>query len=228
MPIQQQPPVGNFSYYPLSACVTQAKNKLGIANTTIHDQKLYGYANAALIRMNSLQMMAVRNIDIKVVDGQATLPNGMIRFLAMRFSNDEGVCFGPYIADFAFLRSCGLGLDGDYADYAGFVMINDNVIEFKFPIEAPKSIKVAYIGKKVDEQGFGMIYDYMVEAVMYFICYNFIEDYPKGYEPWQYQAFRDQWKAQRDRVVGYDAWQSFNNNFNTMVSLTHPQVVTLI
>jgi hypothetical protein len=51
--------------------------------------------------------------------------------------------------------------------------INDDSIEFQFPEQAPRKISIAYRGRAVDKDGYPVIRDYMVEAVMYFICYNF-------------------------------------------------------
>lgn len=228
---QVQPPVGNFNYYPLDACITEAKEKLNITEGSVHDQYMRLLANRALLRMNSLGMMSINNITIDVIDGEAEMPNGALRFIAMRYCDEDGIPYSQYIADFNFLRQCACDLGGpglDYSDEKSLAMINGNKIIFKYPVEAPKKIKVAYMGRKIDEDGFGLIYDYMVEAVVYFICHQFVEKYPQSYLPWQYMEWKNSWKAQHDRVVSIDARQSFNNNFARIVSLSHPKIITLL
>jgi len=119
------------------------------------------------------------------------------------------------------------GTGEDNRHFSGNVMINNNTIIWQYPVDAPIAVNVAYQAKKVDEDGFILIYDYMVEAVMWYICWNFYLRYPKQYTPDQGAIWKREWKAQHDRVVSFDAFQSFQNNFAKAVSLSHPRVLSL-
>ena len=219
---------GNYKFVPIEDAITEAKQMLNIGDGTSFDIYLNTLAQRALVRLNSLGQLYVENITIPIDQGQATLPDNCVKIIAMRYCDADGKPFGAYVADFAFLDQCNLAVTGaDNRHFSGNVMINNNTIIWQYPNDAPTSVKVAYQAKKVDEDGFIMIYDYMVEAVMWFICWNFYLRYPKQYIPEQGALWKREWKAQHDRVVSFDAFQSFQNNFQKAVNLSHPRVLSL-
>jgi len=224
-----QAPGGNYRYIPLLVPVTDAKEMLGIESTTVHDPFLYRLAGNALLRMNSLKTMGVKNTVLDIVEGETELPNNMIRFIAIRYCDEKGISYGPYLADFSFMEECRCRCEdgSECGDWGSLMMIQDNKLIFQYPEYAPKKINMAYVGRNADSHGAAMIYDYMSEAVKYFIMYNFVERYPNQYTPTQHASWQQQWKSQHDRVISYDAMQSFQNNFERMVSLSHPVIIRL-
>ena len=219
---------GNYKFVPIEDAITEAKQMLNIGDGTSFDIYINTLAQRALGRLNSLGQMFVENKTIPIDQGQAELPDNCVRVIAMRYCDADGKPFGAYIADFAFLDQCNLVLAGvDNRHFSGNVMINNNNIIWQYPNDAPLSVRVAYQAKKVDEDGYIMIYDYMVEAVMWFVCWNFYLRYPKQYTPDQGAIWKREWKAQHDRVVSFDAYQSFQNNFQKIVNLSHPRVLSL-
>ncbi len=219
---------GNYKFVPIEDAITEAKQMLNIGDGTSFDIYINTLAQRALGRLNSLGQMFVENKTIPIDQGQAELPENCVRVIAMRYCDADGKPFGAYIADFAFLDQCNLVLSGvDNRHFSGNVMINNNNIIWQYPNDAPVSVRVAYQAKKVDEDGYIMIYDYMVEAVMWFVCWNFYLRYPKQYTPDQGAIWKREWKAQHDRVVSFDAFQSFQNNFQKIVNLSHPRVLSL-
>lgn len=219
---------GNYKFVPIEDAITEAKQMLNIGDGSSYDVYINTLAQRALGRLNSLGQLYVENVTLKTEQGQATLPDNCIKVIALRYCDYDGKPFGTYMADFAFLNQCNLSVEGgENRSFSGNVMINDNTIIWQRPSDAPMTVKVAYQAKKVDEDGFIMIYDYMVEAVMWFICWNFYIRYPKMYTPEQGVVWKREWKAQHDRVVSYDAFQSFQNNFQRAVNLSHPRILSL-
>ena len=219
---------GNYKFVPIEDAITEAKQMLNIGDGTSFDIYINTLAQRALVRLNSLGQLYVENITIPIDQGQAVLPDNCVKVIAMRYCDYNGKAYGAYVADFAFLDQCNLAVTGaDNRHFSGNVMINNNAIIWQYPNDAPTNVKVAYQAKKVDEDGFIMIYDYMVEAVMWFICWNFYLRYPKQYAPEQGLLWKKEWKAQHDRVVSYDAFQSFQNNFQKAVNLSPPRVLSL-
>ena len=219
---------GNYKFVPIDDAITEAKQMLNIGDGASYDIYLNTLAQRALVRLNSLGQLYVENITIPVDQGQEVLPDNCVKVIAMRYCDYYGKAYGAYVADFAFLDQCNLAVTGaDNRHFSGNVMINNNAIIWQYPNDAPINVKVAYQAKKVDEDGFIMIYDYMVEAVMWFICWNFYLRYPKQYVPEQGALWKREWKAQHDRVVSFDAFQSFQNNFQKAVNLSHPRVLSL-
>jgi hypothetical protein len=219
---------GNYKFVPIDDAITEAKQMLNIGDGTSFDIYINTLAQRALGRLNSLGQMFVENKRLTIDQGQAELPENCVRVIAMRYCDQYGKSYGAYLADFAFLDQCHLAVTGeDNRHFSGNVMINNNTIIWQYPVDAPIAVNVAYQAKKVDEDGFVLIYDYMVEAVMWYICWNFYLRYPKQYVPDQGAIWKREWKAQHDRVISYDAFNSFQNNFAKAVSLSHPRVLSL-
>jgi hypothetical protein len=222
-------PTGNHNHVPLSEAITEAKWLLGISETTIHDIELNTLAQRALIRMNNLNSIYIENVTLDVASGEAELPDNLLRIIAMRYCNANGVSYGAYAADFAFMGQCGCGLEGGTAstDLSSTIMINNGKIMWRYAELAPDKIKVSYRARKLDEDGFIMIYDYVVEAVKFFLCYQFSQKYMDRYLPAQYSEWKTSWRSQSERVISYDAFNSWQNNFSRAVSLSHPKIITL-
>ena len=104
-------------------------------------------------------------------------------------------------------------------------MIEDGKLQWKYPDNAPAKVRIAYRSRKSDKEGFTLIYDYMVECVSLYICSKFALKYIERYP--QYNEWRKQYKAQHNRVVSLDAFNSFQNNFERIVRASHPVIITL-
>jgi hypothetical protein len=216
------------NYRNLSDAIFEAKRKLGIQQTTIHDKDLSTMAQRSLLRMNNLSSIVIKNETLDVVEGIAPLPSDCLKFISLRYCGQDGVAFGAYVSDFAYLSECSCGVDGINQSYGGIVMINDRNITFKDIVNAPSKIKIAYRGRTTDENGLILIKNHVVEAVTMFICWQFAEE--NSHLPTygnKYQYYEQQWKALSGRVVSLDARESFNNNYASMVSLSHPRIISL-
>jgi hypothetical protein len=212
---------------PLEDAITEAKWTLGISETTIHDIELGILAQRCLINLGNLNSTYVTNEVIDVIDGEAQLPDHMVKLMAMRYCDQNGVAYGAYIADFSFLDECGCSVseDGEPVALYDIVMINNGMLQWKYPANAPAKVKIAFRSRKVDKEGFIMIYDYMVDCIKYYLCSEFGLKYIDKYPQWQ--MWRKYYKAQHDRVVSFDAFQSFQNNFEKMVKASVPKIITL-
>jgi hypothetical protein len=214
---------------PLDDAITEAKWMLGISETTIHDIWLNTQAERILINMSNLNSTAIYNTTLDVVEGEATLPDGMVRLLALRYCDSDGKSYGAYIGDFNFINksncSCDNNSDYPFTEYNTVLMINDSKLLWHSPSDAPSKVRIAYRGRRTDKDGFIMIFDYMVDAVKYGLCSEFALRYPSQYP--QFQQWRKMYKAQHDRVVSLDAANNFRNNFHKMVKTSVPQIITL-
>jgi len=218
----------NNGYRNLSDAIFEAKRKLGISQTTIHDKDLSIMAQRALLRMNNLSSLQINNMELDVVEGIATLPSDCLKFISLRYCGTDGVAFGAYVSDFAYLNECGCGINGINQSYNGIAMINDNTITFKDIVNAPHRIRIAYRGRTVSEDGFILIRNHVVEAVSMYLCWQFAEE--NSHLPTygnKYQYYERQWIALSNRVISLDARESFNNNFAAMVSISHPRIISL-
>lgn len=214
---------------PLEDVITEAKWMLEISETTLHDQWLYILAERTLIKMGNLNSTAVFNQTIDVIAGEAELPENVVRLMGLRYCDADGHVYGAYVGDFAFMEAtnCAFDNQGDSEAYnlEDIVMINDSKLMWKYPDNAPSKVKIAYRGRRVDSEGFTMIFDYMVDAVKYGIVSEFairkISQYP------QWPQWRKMYKAAHDRVVSLDAANSFRNNFTKMVKTSVQQIITI-
>jgi hypothetical protein len=222
-------PTGNNVSVPLSDAITEAKLALRISETTLHDRWLETLAQRALLRMNNLNSMSIINTRLEVDGGVAQLPDNVLRFIAMRYCDEEGHSYGGYITDFAFMEQCGCTLaeGAVWGDWGGVVQINDNKLMWQYPHQAPTHVNIVYRGRKLDEDGFILIYDYMVEAVKLYICKEFALSNMERYTPIQLAEWKKGWLSQSGRVVSYDAKMSWNNNFGAAVRITHPYIIAI-
>lgn len=216
---------GNYNKVPLDEAITEAKVMLRISETTVHDNDLAIFAQRALIRLGNLKQFEVENEVLDVVDGEVVLPEHLIRILALRYCNDENESYGITYADFSFMNQCGCTLTGESELLGNVVMINNGVLAWKYPANAPTKIRMAYTKRITDSDGFIAIYDYMVDAVKFYICWNFATMFIDKYPQWQ--IWKKEWKAQHDRVISIDAFNSFQDNFGKVVRASHPVIISI-
>ncbi len=222
-------PTGNYSHVSLEEPITEAKWELGISETTVHDIELQTLAQRALLRMNNLGSINIKTFRLKVIGGEATIPDGVLRIMAMRYCDEEGRSYGDYLADFAFMEECGCSFDkGVFSTpYVSNVMINNGKIQWRYHDMAPEYVNIACRVRTIDGNGFIMIKDYMVEAVKFFLCHRFALKYLEKYGRDRYLEWKKGWLNQSSRVVSFDAHDNFQNNFKRVVSLSHPRIIAL-
>lgn len=220
---------GNYSHVSIDEAITEAKWELGISETTVHDLMLQTLAQRSLTRMNNLGSIKIRNEKIKVIGGEAVLPDNVLRIIAMRYCDEKGNSYGDYLADFAFMDECGCSFDKGALSttLVSNVMIDDGKIRWRFHDMAPDYVKISFRSRILDKDGFIMIKDYMVEAVKFFICHRFALKYLDKYGRDRYAEWKKGWLSQSSRVVSYDTHTSFQNNFKRVVSLSHPKIIAL-
>lgn len=218
----------NYNSIPISDCIIEAKSELELSEGTLHDADMYNWAQKALMQMGGLQTMKIKNVKLDIVDGQADLPSDMLKFLALRFCDKDGVGYGVYFGDYNFLSECNCNVNGELMPYGSLVMINDNKIIFRSSDEIPEAVTLAYRGSIVDENGFVSIYPYMSNAIVAYICFRFCKKFMHvNRYAVKLQEWKSTWKAEHDRVVSFGAHQSFQNNQSVARRMTHPLIIAL-
>jgi hypothetical protein len=151
-----------------------AKALLRLDDTNEYDDELERWILARLMSMGGVDMFKVINTTLDVIDGIAPMPNGVSKFLAIRFCDgDNGASYGAYYVDTLFLDSCFCDVDGQRSPYGAVFTIVGNNIRFINPVSAPEKIQMAYKGHVTDGDGFIMIKDYMAYGLAGFAAFNF-------------------------------------------------------
>lgn len=230
--MQELAQTGNYRYVSLMDAVIEAKDDLGLTNT-VHDVKLINYAYKAVLDMNPLSLLNIINEEVDVEGGIALMPNNCITFMAMRYCDANGRTYGAYMADLPFLERCGClignGAVGDYKHIVGFT---DNRFVWYDPACAPVKIKVAYVGRKTDPSGSGMVLirDYMVDAVAYYVKWRFsttmLNTVPPRYTPMQNQEWKQMWIGSRAAVISADAQRDYFIKSQSFYSKLHPPIIS--
>ena len=111
--MQTPPPAGNYSLVPLENAVIVAEGMLGLTEDHPYRVRMMDFAQKATISMNPISLIELHNEEIPVINGVAKLPEGTLMPLAMRYCTNEGVSYGPYIADIYWLENCGCEVSGN-------------------------------------------------------------------------------------------------------------------
>ena len=218
----------NF-YIDLTDAVMEAKRKLRITQTSIYDAELEGFASDCLKQVRALSTLIISNTTLDVVQGEAVLPKGFQKIIAVRFCDTDGIGYGNYFADFAFMNQCGCEIYGGeiWGWDVGGMMINGNKIIFANPQNAPSKIKISYKSTLIDGDAYVLMPERSKLMVVYYLAHQFVSVYPKQYETWQYQEWKKEYMAKRDAVISEAARDSLTKNMAMMVSLTHPLIIQL-
>jgi hypothetical protein len=224
--MQDLPQTGNYRYIPLSDAITTAKDMLNISDTTEHDIFLYNMAHKAVLNMNPLSLLHIRNDEIVVEEGVAQMPNNCITYLAMRYCREDGTVYGPYMTELNFLTACNCTVS-ETGDFSGLVTYTDDKFIWANPLNAPAKIKVAYMARKTDEDGnnLPMIRDYMEEAICYYIQHKFVEKFPKKFATWQYQEWKNGWIGSRSAIISGDAQRDYFTKSRSFYNKLHPPLI---
>jgi hypothetical protein len=230
--MQEQAQTGNYRYVSIMDAVIEAKDDLGITNS-IHDVKLINYAYKAVLDMNPLSLLNIINEEVDVEGGIALMPNNCITFLAMRYCDGNGRTYGAYMADLPFLERCGCVLaNADVGNFRNIVGFSDDRFIWYDPAHAPVKIKVAFVGRKTDPSGSGMVLirDYMVDAVAYYIKWRFsttmLNTNPPRYTPFQNQKWESMWIGTRAAIISGDAQKDYFNRSQSFYNKLHPPIIS--
>ena len=220
---------GDYLPVQLSDVISEVKSMLEITETTEHDPDLYKWAYDSLYKMNALQTMVIKNVTLDIEDGEADLPPDMLQFLALRFCDEHGRSYGIYLSDFNFLKDCNCSLDGEYESYQSYFMINDSKLVLKYHGEdMPKKVVLAYRGAITDQEGFRVIYSYMSDAVVNYVCSRFtLKYYRIPMHGQRHALFTRNWKAQHDRVISKGAHQDWIKNRQSLYFATHQMILSI-
>lgn len=230
--MQEQSQTGNYRYVSLNDAIIDAKDDLGITNN-INDITLTNLAYKAVLDMNPISLVNIINEVVDVEGGIAMMPNNCISFLAMRYCDNNGNTYGPYIADLVFLEQCNCSLaNADVGDYKGILTFSDDRFIWYDAANAPTKIKVAFMGRKLEPNGSGLplIRDYMVDAVAKFIKYRFAQKFlntsPPRYTPLQYEEWKREWIGARNAVISGDAQQNFILKIRSFANKLTPPLIS--
>lgn len=141
-----------FSYIPYSQVIAQVKMDLSIENTTDHDPYLLLMADEAMRNIDDLSMYELRTESVPLDSGTAPVPCGLMRIMAVWYTNDDGTrCTpSPYVHhDIINYCDCDVSSCGSLG--TGF-QINGSHIVFHNPeAMSADSVSVAFIGTRLDE-----------------------------------------------------------------------------
>lgn len=229
--MQTPPPVGNLSYVPLYNAVVVAKGMLLLTDTDNYEIQMIDLAQKAVLGMNPLSLQVLENFEVDVVNGVATLPEGIVIPLAMRYCTHDGRAFGGYIADVYWLEKacCSVGEESSWD--SGIVTLVGNEYRWINPASAPEKIKVAAITRKLDTDGSFtfMIRDYMEMAVASYICWQMSLRLQrvKAYTTYQIEEWKKMWMGERGSVVSGDAQRHFYNHRKSFDLMQKPQRIEI-
>lgn len=163
---------GNFNRLSLDEAVLMAKRILKVADTSEYDNDIEMFCTDRFIKQKNIQDFQIINTSVDVINGQAELPSGVYRFLAMRFCDQHGNAYGRYYVDQFWLKACNCTVDGHHDNYVGTFQIVGNSIIFKNFEECPKSVKIAYWGYYTDEDNFPLITQDDITPIAYYAAYQ--------------------------------------------------------
>lgn len=201
---------------PLSEAVASAKEELRLT-TTEHDSFLTRLANQALVSMSTSSTSVKSVCTLDIVDGRAELPCGFVRFVSAVFI-DHDVPVGPIYADIAFYGQCGLN-EQVQPMKDGFQIINGFLVMNNPQVPENISIKIAYFGRNVDEDGLMVMTDRQERAIIAYICYKFSRAYFERF-PYEIRTdFKNEWAAQRAYITGMDTYEGFREDIKAISSI---------
>lgn len=200
----------------LSEAVASAKDLLRVANTTEHDVFLHRLANEALVHLTDQTTYIKRICDIPIVDGRAELPCGFVRLLFCR-RLDNLALNGPVYYDASAVQDDGIpqGLTpfiNDFQIVNGFIVfVNPNVPD--------GDLRIAFMGRTLDENGFMVMTDRQERAVTAYICYKFCRAYWERFPQYVWNDYQTEWSTQKKCLTGLSVAERFQENKKEIASI---------
>jgi hypothetical protein len=206
--------------------VAAAKMQLSI-ETTNYDSWLRLRAQHAIRAFNHRDILIKKVTNITPdCDGRWELPDDFYRLIFV-YSNlnqveqQEGAESGIanslsagaeaggalFYLDVPFLNSCGVGFGG----FPGSYQINGNTLQFMGDFTNITCATLCYVAYNTHKNGEMKTKFDWEEAVMYFLCYNFLLAHPNQGTAWQVNEYRKLWVARTNKVNGDSQVQYFKN-----------------
>lgn len=145
--------IGKYEEISYEAVIAETKAMCNLENTSDYDQFLETQIDEAMRSINDLTTYEKKTCTLAVIDGRAQLPSNFIRLYGIRFSRNGNCAEIPYI-ERDFISSCGCnaysihgGAGGGYEITAGWIVFHDPLSD------GYDEIQVAYLAKRMDEQG---------------------------------------------------------------------------
>ena len=192
---------GNFNKVSLEEAVLFAKRVLKLKDTSEYDDDIESFCMDRFIKQKHIQDFQIINTSVPVIDGQAEMPQGAYRFLAMRYCDANGAAYGGYYIDRFWLSNCNCNVSGNSENAYQEIQIVGNMLIFKNFTEAPSSVKIAYWGYFTDDENFPMITQDDITGIAYFACFQIALMNPERYNSLQI----GEWKKLAERKAAHVA-----------------------
>lgn len=215
-----------FALSSMETAIVMAKGMLEIEGVSDYDQFIWQLAKFSVGKMQGLLLQSVKVFEVEVIDGHAEIPAGS-RVLGIRYCQDTGQASKSLFADFAWTERCNIDFGKNVAKYPSDIMITNDAVIFQWPALAPKTLRIAVLCKEFDGEGFPMVPEHYLDAIMSYICYNFARRHPKKYTSKQHDDWYNDWVAQRNYAVGYDAKVNWQRNQKQALRLTRSTFIRL-
>ena len=214
---------GTFSTIGLEDVISRAKIQLRLGNTTEYDDFFSICSYEALDSLNALSQLIKKQCPLTFEGSTAELPKDFVRYLALKLeiadsdTNDPinnqllNGCQMFLYADTNFLNNCGCDTNNALDWNRGGFQINDGYIHLNSSSEVTEAT-LAYLGVNVDKDGKTKIYERYERGIAAYICYKFTLAWSENYNQYVINEYKQEWMAQRSKLIGQDVAQSFQND----------------
>lgn len=205
-------------YVPLSVteAVANAKEMLNLENTTEWDNFLEKKIDEAIRHLRSNQTTCKLVGCFDIIDGKIELPAGFQRLLGLRFTDENGTCYGQTYIDSAFIKECGCNDVVAGFDYHNSFEITGGYIRFHDIANLNvDTAKLAYLSRNVNEDGLMVMYDHQERGVTAYACWRFLQKMPAHFETMtktMMNEYKREWGSQKQWVRGVEAQDNFMEN----------------
>lgn len=226
-----------FAEIGMNSVLANAKVKLRIQNTTEHDSFLSMMTVEALESLNALSQLTKRNCSLIFTNGTAELPKDYVRYLALRIdiANDDtndpinntllNGCQSFLYSDTNFLSQCGCDCTGSLNWNLGGFQILNGFIHMNTVSEVTTST-LAYLGVNLDKAGNPVILQKYERAISSYCCYQFALTWSDKYNQYVIEEYKKTWQAQRGKIIGQDAAQSFQDDKREIQNIWNAMLVS--
>ena len=201
---------------PLSEVVAAAKETLRISGTTEHDAFLTRLANTALTHLTDSTTYVKRVCDVPIVDGRAELPCGFVSLLFCKRLDDFVLNSAIYYDSSLILDD---GIPSGLTPFVNDMQIVNGFIVFLNPSVPDGTLRVAFMGRTLDEDGFMVMSDRQERAIEAYICYKFCRAYWERFPQYVWKDYQEEWSSQKKYLTGLSAAERFQENKKEIASI---------
>lgn len=210
--------MGIYNTIGIEQIIARAKAQLRLTNTSEYDDYFTMMSYEALGSLNALSQLTKKSCPLHFTDSVAELPKDFVRYLAVRIdvapdtdadpiSAQLNGCQSFLYADTNFLCDCDCDCTG--VSQGGF-QIQNGYIHLNSEIDV-LSAHLAYLGLNVDENGKSVILEKYERALASYCCWKFTMSWNEQFNQYIIDEYKQEWMAQRGKIIGQDAAQSFQN-----------------